>query len=138
MCIDFRKLNDLQPEVHHADSQTGGNISLVSLPKIDEMYGRLKGAKYFTTLDLQSGYYHIGLSGGSKAKTAFVTPFGKYQFEVVPFGLAQAPAYFQQLISMVLQDCSEFMMAYLDDIIIFSRNECEHLNHIQIIISEIN
>ena len=52
MCIDFRKLNDLQPEVHCADSQTGGNISLVSLPKIDEMYGRLKGAKYFTTLDL--------------------------------------------------------------------------------------
>ena len=133
MCIDFRKLNDLQPEVRCADSETGGNISLVPLPKIDEMYGRLKGAKYFTTLDLQSGYYHIGLSEGSKAKTAFVTPFGKYQFEVVPFGLAQAPAYFQQLISMVLQDCSEFVMAYLDYIIIFSRNECEHLKHIQII-----
>ena len=52
MCIDFRKLNDLQPEVCHADSQTGGNISLVPLPKIDGMYGRLKGARYFTTLDL--------------------------------------------------------------------------------------
>ena len=52
MCIDFRKLNDLQPKVHCADSETGGNISLVPLPKIDEMYGRLKGAKYFTTLDL--------------------------------------------------------------------------------------
>ena len=52
MCIDFRKLNDLQPKVCRADSQTGGNISLVPLPKIDEMYGRLKGAKYFTTLDL--------------------------------------------------------------------------------------
>ena len=52
ICIDFRKLNDIQPEVHHADSQTGGNISLVPLTKIDEMYGRLKGAKYFTTLDL--------------------------------------------------------------------------------------
>ena len=56
------------------DSQTGGNISLVPLPKIDEMYGRLKGAKYFTTLDLRSGYYHIGLSEGSKAETAFVHP----------------------------------------------------------------
>ena len=137
MCIDFRNLNDLQPEVHHADSETGGNISLVPLPKIDEMYGRLKGAKYFTTLDLRSGYYHIGLSEGSKAKTAFVTPFGKYQFEVVPFGLAQAPAYFQQLISMVLQDCSEFAMAYLDDITIFSRNECKHLKHIQIIFQKL-
>ena len=137
MCIDFRTLNDLQPEVHRADSQTGGNISLVPLPKINEMYGRLKGAKYFTTLDLRSGYYHISLSENSKAKTAFIIPFGKYQFEVVPFGLAQAPAYFQQLIFMVLQDCSEFMMAYLDDIIIFSRNECEHLKHIEIIFQKL-
>ena len=68
---------------------------------------------------------------------AFVTPFSKYQFEVVPFGLAQAPAYFQQLISMVLQDCSEFTMAYLDDIIILSRNECEHLKHIKIIFQKL-
>ena len=136
-CVLILGNNDLQPEVCRADSQTDGNISLVPLPKIDEMYGRLKGAKYFTTLDLQSGYYHIGLSEGSKAKTAFVTPFGKYQFEVVPFGLAQAPAYFQQLISMVLQDCSEFVMAYLEDIIIFSRNEHEHLKHIQIIFQKL-
>ena len=69
MCIDFRKLNELQPEVCHADSETGGNISLVPLPKIDEMYGRLQGAKVFTTLDLRSGYYHISLSENSKAKT---------------------------------------------------------------------
>ena len=62
MCIDFRKLNKLQPEVHCVDSETGGNISLVPLPKIDEMYGRLKGAQVFSTLDLRSGYYHIGLS----------------------------------------------------------------------------
>ena len=94
------------------------------------MYGRLRGAKVFSTLDLRSGYYHIGLLESSKAKTAFFTLFHKYQFEAVPFGLAQAPANFQQLISMVLQDSSDFAMAYLDDIIIFSRNEKEHLNHI--------
>ena len=101
------------------------------------MYGRLRGAKVFSTQDLRSGYYHIGLSESSKAKTAFVTPFGKYQFEAVPFGLVQAPAYFQQLISMVLQDCSDFTMAYLDDIIIFSRNEKEHLKHIEIIFQKL-
>ena len=94
MCIDIRKLNELQPEVCCADSETGGNISLVPLPKFDEMYGRLQGAKVCTTLDLRSGYYHISLSENSKAKPAFVTPFGKYQLEAVPFGLAQAPAYF--------------------------------------------
>ena len=86
---------------------------------------------------MRSGYYHIGLSENSKAKTAFVTPFGKYQFEAVPFGLAQAPAYFLQLISMVLQGCSDFAMAYLDDIIIFSKNEEEHLKHIEIIFQKL-
>ena len=86
---------------------------------------------------MRSGYYHISLSENSKAKTAFVTPFGKYQFEVLPFGLAQAPAYFQQLISIVLQGCSDFAMAYLDNIIIFSKNEAEHLKHIEIIFQKL-
>ena len=137
ICIDFRKLNELQPEVHHADLETGGNISLVPLPEIDEMYGRLQGAKVFTTLDLRSGYYHISLSESSKAKTAFVILFGKYQFKAVPFGLAQVPAYFQQLISMVLQGCSDFAMAYLDDIIIFSKNEAELIKHIEVIFQKL-
>ena len=101
------------------------------------MYANLHGVKIFTTLDLQSGYYHIALDNESKAKTAFVTPFGKYEFNAVPFGLAQAPAYFQQLISIVLQDCSNFTMAYLDDIIIFSKNEEDHLKHIKIIFKKL-
>ena len=73
----------------------------------------------------------------SKVKTTFVSPFGKYEFDAVPFGLAQAPAYFQQLISIVLQDCSNFTMAYLDDIIIFSQNEEDHLKHIEIIFKKL-
>ena len=137
MCVDFRKINDLQPQVRRVDSTTSGNISLVPLPKIDEMYAALHGAKIFTTLDLRSGYYHINLDEESKAKTDFVTPFGKYEFNSVPFGLAQAPAYFQQLISMVLQDCRDFAMAYLDDIIIFSRTPEEHLKHIEIIFQKL-
>ena len=137
MCVDFRKINDLQPQVRRVDSATSGNISLVPLPKIDKMYAVLHGAKIFTTLDLRSGYYHINLDEESKAKTAFVTPFGKYEFNSVPFSLAQAPAYFQQLISMVLQDCRDFAMAYLDDIIIFSRTLEEHLKHIEIIFQKL-
>ena len=137
MCVDFRKINDLQPQVRRVDSATSGNISLVPLPKIDEMYAVLCGAKIFTTLDLRSGYYHINLDEELKAKTAFMTPFGKYEFNSVPFGLAQALAYFQQLISMVLQDCRDFVMAYLDDIIIFSRTMKEHLKHIKIIFQKL-
>ena len=122
MCVDFRRLNGKLPEV---EKMTGGKgcISLVPLPKIDELYARLQGYKIFSTLDLRSGYYHIGLSESAKPKTAFViSGIGKYQFNRVPFGLAQVPAYFQTLINKVL-DNIDFAMGYLDDIIIFSRLE---------------
>ena len=139
MCVDFRKINELQPKMQRVDKQTNtqGNLSLIPLPKIDEMYTDLHGAKIFTTLVLCSGYYHIALDIKSKAKTAFFTPFGKHKFNAVPFGLAHTTAYFQQLISIVLQDCSCFAMAYLDDIIIFSQNEQEHLKHIEIIFKKL-
>ena len=137
MCVDFRKVNDLQSQVRRVDSATSGNISLVPLPKIDKMYAALRGANIFTTLDLRSGYYQINLDEESKAKPAFMTPFGKYEFNSILFGLAQVPAYFQQLISMVLQDCRDFAMAYLDDIIIFSRTLEEHLKHIEIIFQKL-
>ena len=133
MCIDFRAINALQPTVVKADSKAKGNLTLHPLPNIDQLYAQLKGAKVFTTLDLRSGYYHIELGKSSRAKTAFVTPFGKYEFNMVPFGLAQAPAYFQALISKVLKGLHKFAMAYLDDIIIFSNSEEEHLEHLRII-----
>ena len=114
---------------------TGGKgcISLVPLPKIDELYAKLQGYNIFSTLDLRSGYYHIGLSEEAKPKTAFVVAgMGKYQFNRVPFGLAQVPAYFQRLINEVLTGL-DFAMGYLDDIIIFSKTEEEHLRHLEII-----
>ena len=129
LCIDFRKINNLQQTVI-TEGKSKGCLSLVPLPKIDEMYVKLKGAKFFSTINLRSGYYHIALGKHSRAKMAFVTPFGKYKFLQVPFGLAQAPAYFQHLMNQVLDNCS-FAMTYLDDIIIFSETEEEHLSHIE-------
>ena len=85
----------------------------------------------FSTIDLRSGYYHIGLSRESRAKSAFVIPMGKWQFKRTPFGLSQAPAYFQLLIDKVLMGCSSFAMGYLDDIIIFSKTEEEYLQHLE-------
>ena len=120
LCVDFRKVNELQQEVITA-GKTKGQISIHPLPKIDEMYAKLKGAKVFSTIDLRSGYHHIALGKSSRAKTAFITPFGKYKFLMVPFGLAQAPAYFQLLMNKVLKGL-EFAMTYLNDIIIFSQN----------------
>ena len=100
------------------------------------MYAKLKGAKVFSTIDLRSGYHHIALSKSSRAKTAFVMPFGKYEFLMVPFGLAQAPAYFQLLMNKVLKGL-KFAMTYLDDIIIFSQDELQHLEHLEIVFSRL-
>ena len=77
LCVDFRKVNKLQQEVITA-GKTKGQISIHPLLKINEMYAKLKGAKVFSTIDLRSGYHHIALGKSSRAKTAFVTPFGKY------------------------------------------------------------
>ena len=82
-------------------------------------------------MDLRSGYYHIGLKDSAKPKSAFaLSSLGKYQFNRVLFGLAQAPAYFQKLINDILKGCN-FAMGYLDDIIIYSRSEKEHLEHLE-------
>ena len=129
LCIDFRKVNELQQEVL-AEGKKRGQISLHPLPKIDEMYAKLKGTKVFSTIDLRSGYYHIVLGKDSRAKTAFVMPFGKYEFLMGLFGLAQAPAYFQLLMNQVLKGLN-FVMTYLQDIIIFSNSEEEHLLHLE-------
>ena len=129
LCVDFRKVKELQQQVI-TEGKSKGQISIHPLPKIDEMFAKLKGAQVFSTIDLRSGYHHIALGKDSRAKTAFVTPLGKYEFLVVLFGLAQAPAYFQLLMNKVLEGlpCA---MTYLDDIIIFSKNELEHLEHLE-------
>ena len=135
LCVDFRKVNELQQEVITA-GKTKGQISIYPLLKIDEMYAKLKGAKVFSTIDLRSGYHHIALGKSSRAKTTFVMPFGKYEFLMVPFGLAQAPAYFQLLMNKVLKGL-KFAMTYLDDIIIFSQDESQHLEHLEIVFSHL-
>ena len=129
MCIDYRRINKLQPEVNKADGGKGC-ISLTPLPKIDELYAKLKGYKVFSSLDLRSGYYHIRLAESAKPKSAFLlSSLGKYQFNRVPFRLTQVPAYFQKLINDMLKGCN-FAMGYLDDIIIYSRSEKECLEEI--------
>ena len=130
LCVDYRKVNALQQEVKKADKGTGC-LSLYPLPKIDEMFAKLQGSQVYSTIDLRSRYYHIGLTRESRAKSAFVVPMGKWEFERTPFGLSQPPAYFQLLIDKVLMGCSSFAMGYLDDIIIFSKNELEHLKHLE-------
>ena len=106
------------------------------MPKVEDNFSQLNGAKYFSTLDLRAGYHHFRLTADSIPKTAFTSLFGKYEFVKVPFGLAQAPAYFQELMTGVLKDLP-FAMAYLDDIIIYSSTPEEHLQHIKTVFEKL-
>ena len=100
------------------------------MAKVEDIFSKLNGAKYFSTLDLWPHYHHIPLDKSSIPKTAFNSPFGKYKYVKVPFGLAWAPTYFQELMTGILKEFN-FAIAYLDDIIIFSRMVEEHLSHIK-------
>ena len=100
------------------------------MPKVKDTFSKLNGAKYFSTLDLWASYQHIPLGKSYIPKTVFTSPFCKYEYIKVPFGLAQVPAYFQELITGILKEFN-YLIAYLDDIIIFSRTAEEHLSHIK-------
>ena len=102
------------------------------MPKVEDIFSKLNGATYFTTLDLHTGYQHIPLDKSSIPKTAFNSPFGKYEYVKVPVRLAQKPAYFQELMTGILKDFP-FTKAYLDDIIIFSKTPQEHLSHMHMV-----
>ena len=118
-CIDYRKLN----AVTRKDSYP--------LPRIDDSLDTLKNAKYFTTLDLASGYWQIELTDDAKEKSAFCTTSGLYQFRVMPFGLTNAPATFQRLMERVLAGLQwRICLVYIDDIIIFSATVDDHLQQL--------
>ena len=102
LCVDYLAVNSLLPPVKKAFSKAKGVLTLVPLPKISKIYARLKGSKIYSTFDMRSGYYHMVLSEESRLKTAFVSLFGKWKFKRCPFGLAQAPAYFQRLVNEIL------------------------------------
>ena len=100
------------------------------MPRAEDIFSKLNGAKYFSTIDLCAGYHNIPLQKDSIPKTASTSPFGKYKYLKVPFRLAQVPAYIQELMNKVLKDLP-FTIAYLDDIIFYSKTAEEHLDHLQ-------
>ena len=119
-CVDYRKLNSLTIK----DS--------CPLPRIDDTFDALAGARCFSTLDLASGYWQVGLTKDAKEKTAFATSQGLYQFKVLPFGLCNASSTFERLMERVLQGLRwQMLLVYLDDMIIFSRSVEEHLSRLK-------
>ncbi len=127
MCIDYRALNALLPQVTNPTTKAKGVLTFVLLPRNDDLLGQLRGTAVFGALDVTMGYHHMGLMPEAQQKT---TPLGKFKFNKCPFGLAQAPAYFQSLIFRVLQGLN-FTFAYLDDVLIFSKDVDTHLGHLR-------
>ena len=120
MCIDYRALNKITVK------------NRFPLPKMDELLNCLQGARYFSKIDLKSAYYQIPVAAQDVPKTAFNTRYGHFEFRVMPFGLTNAPATFQELMNSVFQEEMEnFVVVYLDDILIFSKTVEEHEKHIR-------
>ena len=104
------------------------------LPLLTETITRLMGAIIFTRFDLKDAYHRIRIRRGDEWLTAFKTRYGSFGYLVMPFGLANAPATFQSYISKALSGFIDvFVVVYLDDILIYSRNEKEHITHVRIV-----
>ncbi|CAG8611019.1 11566_t:CDS:2 [Cetraspora pellucida] len=119
-CVDYRKLNAATIKDNYP------------LPRVDELLDTLNGSSWFTSLDLASGYWLVEVLEGDRDKTAFITPYGMFEFNVMPFGLANAPATFQRLMDNIFRDIiGKFVVVYLDDLNIFSTTFEEHLSHLK-------
>ncbi|CAM5085788.1 unnamed protein product [Eretmochelys imbricata] len=100
-------------------------------PRTDELLEKLGRAQFISTLDLTKGYCQVTLDESAKERSAFITPLGLYEFNVLPFGLRNTPATFQKLVDGLLARLGEYAVAYLDNVAIFSDSWVDHLEHLQ-------
>jgi RNase H-like domain found in reverse transcriptase/Reverse transcriptase (RNA-dependent DNA polymerase)/Integrase zinc binding domain/Chromo (CHRromatin Organisation MOdifier) domain/Retroviral aspartyl protease len=126
MCIDYRALNGITIKNKYP------------LPRVDELLERLNGAKYFSKIDLQSGYHQIRMKPDDVEKTAFRTRYGSYEFLVLPFGLTNAPSTFMSMMQDILAPyLDKFCISFLDDILIYSKTLEEHQRHVRMIMDKL-
>ena len=126
MCVDYCNLNAVTV------------MNKYPLPRIDDLLDQLRNAKYFSKIDLCSGYHQMKIRKKDIPKTAFVTRFGQYEFTVVSFGLTNAPAYFMNMMNKVFMDeLDKFVVVFIDDILIYSATVEEHKQHLKILLEKL-
>ena len=126
ICIDYRSLNSI---VHKKS---------FPIPLIDDILGNLESSTYFTTLDLRAGFHQIKLTNRSIPKTAFSCFKGKYEYTTMPFGISLAPSYFQAMANKLLLGLEHFAIAYIDDILIYTKGDLQdHLKHVQLVMDRL-
>ncbi|GJW23612.1 putative reverse transcriptase domain-containing protein, partial [Tanacetum coccineum] len=123
MCINYRELNKLTIKNRYP------------LPRIDDLFDQLQGSSVYSKIDLRSGYHQLRVRGEDILKIAFRIRYGHYEFQVMPFGLTNASAVFMDLMNRVCKPyLDKFVIVFIDDILIYSRNKEEHANHLRIIL----
>ncbi|KAL0415859.1 UNVERIFIED_CONTAM: Retrovirus-related Pol polyprotein from transposon [Sesamum latifolium] len=126
MCYDYRVLNKITVKNKYP------------IPLVADYFDRLSRAKYFTKIDLRSGYWQVRIKEGDEAKMIVVTRYGAFEFLVMPFGLTNAPATFSTLMNQVLHGfLDEFVVVYLDDIVIYSGTLAEHVEHLRQVLTRL-
>jgi len=119
MCVDYRGLNNITAKDRYL------------LPYIKDLLDKLHGARVFTKLDVASGYHQVRVHPDDCHKTAFIAPNGYYEYKVIPFGLANAPAAFMQMMHKILHPYRRNSIVYLDDVLVYSKTLAEHKAHVE-------
>jgi len=123
MCVDYRALNEVTIKNKYP------------LPRIDDLFGQLQGSQ---VIDLRSGYHQMKIRPSDIPKTAFISKYGLYEYTVMSFGLTNTPAYFMNLMNMVFRDfLDKFVVVFIDDILIYSKTEEEHEQHLRLVLQRL-